>query len=103
MNIFERKNKNGDMTNSLRTIFVPSDEKEEIKTRDMWVVSWYSRHGQYMGNIEKRYQSFFSYEDANKFKDALERANKLIGNTGDETDVWIEKQQNCLLNLDKNK
>jgi len=83
MNLFKRK----------MNIF--QEEKEQIDTVDMWVVSWRSRHGEYSGDTKMNFQSFFTYEDACKLKRALEDANKLIGNTSG-TRVEIEQRSNGL-------
>jgi hypothetical protein len=78
-----------------RNINLPTGDTEKVETMDMWVVSWHSRHGEYSGDIKKRYQSFFNEDDARKLKKALDDANKLIGNTS-KIEVNIEKQKNCL-------
>ena len=64
-----------------RKINIPNYETDQLDTVDMWVVSWESRYGKFSGETEMNYQSFFTYEDAIKFKTALDNANKLIGNT----------------------
>jgi hypothetical protein len=78
-----------------RIINLPTGDTEKVETMDMWVVSWYSRNGEYSGDIEKRYQSFFNEDDARKLKKALDDANNLIGNKSNIR-VDIEKQSNCL-------
>jgi len=78
-----------------RTMNIFKEEKEQIATVDMWVVSWMSRHGDFSGETKKNYQSFFTFEDACKFKRALDDANRLIGNTSG-TRVDIEKRSNGL-------
>jgi hypothetical protein len=78
-----------------RKIVVPSEKTQEIETYDMWVVSWWRRWGEYSGNETKCYQSFFSEIDAKLFKNSLDAANKLIGNTC-HTTVNIERQSNAL-------
>ena len=83
MNLFKRK------------INIPNETKEQIDTVDMWVVSWWSRYGQYYGDVKRSFQSFFTYEDACKLKRSLEDANRLIGNTSD-TQVNIEMKSHGL-------
>jgi len=77
-----------------RIINLPSGETQKVETVDMWVVSWYSRYGEYSHDITKRYQSFFNEKDALKLKETLDNANRLIGNTSNVL-VEIEKRYNC--------
>jgi len=69
------------------------EEKEQIDTVDMWVVSWKCRYGEFSNDTKMCFQSFFTYEDAYKLKNALEDAHRLIGNTSG-TRVEIEKRSN---------
>jgi len=59
---------------------------------DTWVVSWYKRHGKYMDDEKKAYMAFTNKDDAMAFRDEIDRANALIGNTYHET-ATIEKQK----------
>lgn len=58
---------------------VKSDK--ELKSEDMYVVSWWKRFGPYHTDEEKCYRAFFTYEDAKTFSNSIEDAHKLIGNT----------------------
>ena len=60
---------------------IPTEDRVEIESVDMFVVSWWRRYGNYGDEIEKCYRSFFTKDDAILFKNALDEANKLIGNT----------------------
>ena len=70
---------------------IPTQDKIEIESVDMFVVSWWRRYGEYGSEIEKCYRPFFTEDDAILFKNALDEANKLIGNTSN-TRVEISRQ-----------
>ena len=46
-----------------------------------YMVSWWRRYGAFSTDEEKCYQAFTSFEEAKEFKNNIERANALIGNT----------------------
>ena len=58
---------------------VKSDK--ELKSEDMYVVSWWRRTGSYSMDEEKCYRAFFTQEDAQVFANSIEEAHKLIGDT----------------------
>ena len=70
---------------------IPTQDKIEIESVDMFVVSWWRRYGKFNSDLEKCYRSFFTEDDAILFKNALDEANKLIGNTSN-TRVEISRQ-----------
>lgn len=62
---------------------------------DTWVVRWNKKYGEYSGDIKEVAQFFTSMEEANDFKDSLDRAIKLLGHTSyDLTWTSLEKVKN---------
>jgi len=80
MNFFKRK------------VEVPNpQEKIELEGVQLWRVDWISRYDNWSGTIRKEAEVFTSEEDAEKFKNALKEAHKLIRNSGIETRVTMSK------------
>ena len=71
---------------------IPSGEVTEVQTTDVWVVSWYSRHGAYSTDFKKEFEAFIIEKEAKKFKKELRKAFKLLKFTYG-TNIKLEKQR----------
>lgn len=79
-----------------RKLKTTNRETEILTTAiDMWVVEWNQRTGAYSSDKTKAFQAFADKCEAEKFKQSLLQANKLIGNT-EWFPVSINKQSNGL-------
>jgi hypothetical protein len=77
-------------------IITPTTETEELTSGlKTWMVEWIKRDCYYETNTRKGGQAFVNYEEAVKFKKALEQAYKLIGNTHDNK-IELYEQENGL-------
>jgi len=68
-----------------------SNDVKEIETVQLWVVSWWSRHGSYSGDVRKEYEAFTSEDEANKFAESIRNAFRLIRHTNIDG-VEVEKR-----------
>lgn len=59
--------------------------KELVSDVDVWIVEWKTYQSRYfdctLGNIVPKYQPFANYDEALEYKEALEKAIKLLGAT----------------------
>lgn len=59
--------------------------KELISDVDIWIVEWKTYKSKYfdctLGDIVPKYQPFTNYDEALEYKEALEKAIKLLGVT----------------------
>lgn len=63
---------------NIKGYFIRNEEKEELKVFESWEVRWNSRHGEYSSDTRPEAMMFPSKEHAEKFKEALVCAFKLI-------------------------
>jgi hypothetical protein len=73
-----------------KKLFAPTGDKRELKTIQTWTVRWYSRYGQFSGDIREECEVFISEEEANHFAEQLESAFKLLKHTSG-TSVKVKK------------
>lgn len=66
---------------AIKEMEIPSSEKQQIDAVETWVVRWLSRYGEFSNNVRPECEVFTSFEDAEKFKQALIDAFKLIKHT----------------------
>lgn len=76
--------------NLFKKIFIPNGQKESVIAYESWTVRWYSRNGEYSGDVRKECEIFTSEEDAEKFATQLREAFKLIKHTSRDR-VVVEK------------
>lgn len=75
---------------------IPVNETVEVEGAQVWLVTWNSLldngyRSPTLVSVTRRAKAFLSYEDAEEFRDSLERAMKLLQCTF-KVDIDIEKQ-----------
>jgi len=80
-----------------KNINILTNEIQKIEAIETWMVSWkYAKSCmKNFADLEKSFQAFINKEDAENFRESLENAHKLIGNTYN-IDIKIIKQENGL-------
>ena len=58
-----------------------SNELKRVDAVKLWIVTWYSRNGQYSSDIVKEYEAFTSEEAATEFAESLKNAYALLRHT----------------------
>ena len=67
-----------------RNIFIrDSETKRKAEVVTVWVVTWYSRNGDFSSDINKEYEAFTEEKDALDFKKSLIDAHNLLKNTNE--------------------
>ena len=66
---------------NLRKLFIRSRDTISIDVVDTWEVRWYSRHGEFSGDVRTEVMIFVTEVEAEEFAQALKDAFKLIQHT----------------------
>lgn len=69
-----------------------SNELKQVDAIKLWIVAWYSRHGQFSSDTTKEYEAFTSEEAATEFAESLKNAYALLRHTsGTRIDVYTKE------------
>jgi len=75
--------------NIFKKLFIPTKQKNQLKSYKSWVVRWKSRQGEFQSNTQNECEIFTTKKDAVLFANQLKNAFKLIRHSsGNEVTVY---------------